>query len=488
MLCCDKCERWYHDTCVKTSVDAKSLEPNPLDKWLCAACKGEKFPALPDDIENGQLFMPDVSTSAAGDLPGNSDCSPHAPHPDKLWPPFGFNDATVAIELLGPECASFPDDCDSLSSQPPMPSTNQPLHVSAITRMKAHSKSPTQETKTLPLSKPISISSGLEANKPINEHVIPSRDGTSKPTMNGNSKPLLATQTRDLSAVATKQKAQAAAPKEISGPGLIRSGSPIPKTEIPNPLHAVNALAKQILNDKHARPNNVASSIAAVPPKVQTNEGISSQGQPTAGLASHERLGSEIACDNRHGAVGEDIPNPLKFSVPVRLDARKKRKKLPSICNPLQVDKSSSDPGKALSEVSKSDGQRSTAKKCDGDSTMSKQISEPSQIVSNGEVSKSNVDSENSLSHTTVSSPKPDTERISSGTEENATVTPSSSVQILDTEPERVDGVGSYGPDDRSDKCQSQPDSDTCFDKAERPAPLTSPLADMRVALKQASN
>jgi PHD-finger len=113
MLCCDKCDLWFHGPCVGTVMDSESLS-----NWRCPGCRGDEFPPLPENLES-ESYTPWLTETVIQkqELSRDVDCSPHAPNPEKMWPPFGLKNEVTMAEVLGPECESFPDDCAPLPSR-----------------------------------------------------------------------------------------------------------------------------------------------------------------------------------------------------------------------------------------------------------------------------------------------------------------------------------------------------------------------------------
>ena len=89
---------------------------------------GEELSEPADDI--GKKPSPDDDSR---------DCSPHAPDPSKLWPPFGLSGSKEAIEALGQECAAIPytedvpRQVDTEQNRPtiekPVPATEKRAHA-----------------------------------------------------------------------------------------------------------------------------------------------------------------------------------------------------------------------------------------------------------------------------------------------------------------------------------------------------------------------
>lgn len=100
MLCCDKCESWFHGPCINVEKEASAA----LKKWICFACSGQ--PPIEFNPESIISCNDEVSMADSDDY----DESPHAPNLEKLWPPFGLLGSPEAAEALGGECSVIPDD------------------------------------------------------------------------------------------------------------------------------------------------------------------------------------------------------------------------------------------------------------------------------------------------------------------------------------------------------------------------------------------
>ena len=93
MIGCDKCDKWFHGSCVDVDGD----EEDKLDHWLCPTCRGchidpnslaEKFHDA-YDCEMEEIEDDDIASKA--------------PDPSTLWPPFGLKKSEAALEALGIE-------------------------------------------------------------------------------------------------------------------------------------------------------------------------------------------------------------------------------------------------------------------------------------------------------------------------------------------------------------------------------------------------
>ena len=123
MICCDKCELWFHGSCVDANKDVFAED----QKWLCASCSGK--PSLSNPVVHEQSLeiiyrQDDVPEK---ELRGRDDFSEHSPNPEKLWPPVGLIDTTEALEAIGSDCFMIPDD-----TQPLPPSKNNGATVNAL--------------------------------------------------------------------------------------------------------------------------------------------------------------------------------------------------------------------------------------------------------------------------------------------------------------------------------------------------------------------
>ena len=93
MVGCDKCDRWYHGTCVGIS----GAEGEDLEHWFCPECKGLPVDPKPLIEKFHDTFECEVDDSE------DDDVASKAPDPAALWPPFGLKDSKTALEALGKE-------------------------------------------------------------------------------------------------------------------------------------------------------------------------------------------------------------------------------------------------------------------------------------------------------------------------------------------------------------------------------------------------
>lgn len=101
MVGCDKCDRWYHGSCMK--IDKETGDA--LSKWICPPClKGQVA-----KVKENNIMVPteDTKLPPAQDIitppliQPHNDISPHAPNPTSLWPPFGLRSSKAAVDVLG---------------------------------------------------------------------------------------------------------------------------------------------------------------------------------------------------------------------------------------------------------------------------------------------------------------------------------------------------------------------------------------------------
>jgi hypothetical protein len=113
MLCCDKCELWFHGHCVNITKEASE----GLNSWLCAECLRDP---PTDSIETSALSLTanDSETDYPRELRDDEEEIPHAPNPANMWPPFGLLGSEKANEALG-ECAAIADDTNLDSPKKP---------------------------------------------------------------------------------------------------------------------------------------------------------------------------------------------------------------------------------------------------------------------------------------------------------------------------------------------------------------------------------
>eukprot|EP00522_Entomoneis_paludosa_P015451 CAMPEP_0172443972 /NCGR_PEP_ID=MMETSP1065-20121228/4143_1 /TAXON_ID=265537 /ORGANISM="Amphiprora paludosa, Strain CCMP125" /LENGTH=1927 /DNA_ID=CAMNT_0013194385 /DNA_START=54 /DNA_END=5837 /DNA_ORIENTATION=- len=105
MLCCDKCDIWFHSHCVGLSTE----EANKIEEWVCPPCKGLTVDVSPDVIRGfHDAFGKEEDDS--GSTSDDDDVSSKAPQTEKLWPPFGLLGDSRANESLGQNLCAFPED------------------------------------------------------------------------------------------------------------------------------------------------------------------------------------------------------------------------------------------------------------------------------------------------------------------------------------------------------------------------------------------
>mmetsp|Transcript_5259 Transcript_5259/g.7657 ORF Transcript_5259/g.7657 Transcript_5259/m.7657 type:complete len:594 (+) Transcript_5259:1165-2946(+) len=99
MLCCDKCDKWFHGDCVNVQEE----DSIKITNWICPDCS-----KLCNNVKSISIARRNKSSSSSS-LPkakvyyiqANDDISPNAPNPEKLWPPFGLSDSAEAFTALG---------------------------------------------------------------------------------------------------------------------------------------------------------------------------------------------------------------------------------------------------------------------------------------------------------------------------------------------------------------------------------------------------
>jgi hypothetical protein len=94
MLGCDNCDKWFHGSCMKLDKAASDA----LVKWICPPCsgKGSAVQVTGAPVPVNDKPVPVLESSNL--IPN---CSPHAPNPVTLWPPFGLRNSSSAVEALG---------------------------------------------------------------------------------------------------------------------------------------------------------------------------------------------------------------------------------------------------------------------------------------------------------------------------------------------------------------------------------------------------
>ncbi|KAL3925773.1 MAG: hypothetical protein SGILL_000191, partial [Bacillariaceae sp.] len=109
MLCCDKCKKWFHGACMNVTLS----EADASESWLCSSCGGMEV----NSSAASAAGTKDEAVIPKEPLQSDSSfVSPHAPDPKTLWPAFGLLGSKPAIEALGLECSSIPEE--ALSTQP----------------------------------------------------------------------------------------------------------------------------------------------------------------------------------------------------------------------------------------------------------------------------------------------------------------------------------------------------------------------------------
>jgi hypothetical protein len=100
MVSCDQCDEWFHGHCVAVSKPVSE----DIGDWKCPSCIGSDPGTNTFDLDNFHDSY-DVETEEE-----ELDDSSKAPHPEKMWPPFGLFGSEKAKEALGDECCAIPDD------------------------------------------------------------------------------------------------------------------------------------------------------------------------------------------------------------------------------------------------------------------------------------------------------------------------------------------------------------------------------------------
>ena len=103
MLCCDKCDKWFHAKCVNVS------DANNIEEWACPTCRGESVVITEESVKD---FHGAFSREEDDDMSVSSDASisSKAPTTERLWPPCGILGSRKSSETLGRALCSFPDD------------------------------------------------------------------------------------------------------------------------------------------------------------------------------------------------------------------------------------------------------------------------------------------------------------------------------------------------------------------------------------------
>jgi len=102
MLKCASCDKKIHLACIITQKSG--LDKN--EKWVCPCCGIE-------NIADGNMGLAEDAVGLEGlavkNVNSEDGISPHAPDPNKLWPPFGLKESLSAVEAFGSDCLAIPD-------------------------------------------------------------------------------------------------------------------------------------------------------------------------------------------------------------------------------------------------------------------------------------------------------------------------------------------------------------------------------------------
>ena len=120
MLGCDKCENWFHATC----VGVKEEDSDQIDEWICPLCRGESVDVSQDALRgfHEAFGREDEEETLNAD---DDDESSKAPRIEKLWPPFGLLGSSECVSALGEHLCCLPSDtghCQTITL-PTVPST-----------------------------------------------------------------------------------------------------------------------------------------------------------------------------------------------------------------------------------------------------------------------------------------------------------------------------------------------------------------------------
>mmetsp|Transcript_3708 Transcript_3708/g.10216 ORF Transcript_3708/g.10216 Transcript_3708/m.10216 type:complete len:1861 (+) Transcript_3708:82-5664(+) len=166
MLCCDKCDVWFHSNCVGLSTK----EASAVEEWICPPCNGKPVDVTPDLIKGfhdafGKVEEDELSSSSLED----DDVCPKAPTVKALWPPFGLLGSTRSIESLGQNLCSLPDDLGQWDGTPSLPTAG----VVSVANHQSHRTVPTKHIQKAPPQPPRLLSLPASVVAVGNSHPIP---------------------------------------------------------------------------------------------------------------------------------------------------------------------------------------------------------------------------------------------------------------------------------------------------------------------------
>lgn len=92
MKCCSSCSKWYHPVCINTAMIPEAA-PGETE-WKCQSCKDGAIPTSLKSKAAKQAIWPFIGSF-------RDNISPHAPLPNKMWPPFGLSNSPEAHNNLG---------------------------------------------------------------------------------------------------------------------------------------------------------------------------------------------------------------------------------------------------------------------------------------------------------------------------------------------------------------------------------------------------
>ena len=102
MLCCDKCNKWFHGVCVGISTMG-------ADEWNCPACSDSAAATVDEKVVESfhDTFALEGANTDVADDESDDDVASKAPNAEDLWPPFGVLESVKAREALGTDMAPF---------------------------------------------------------------------------------------------------------------------------------------------------------------------------------------------------------------------------------------------------------------------------------------------------------------------------------------------------------------------------------------------
>jgi hypothetical protein len=119
MLGCDKCDRWFHGSCVQ--IEKQNIG-SISNCWVCPPCSSTTPGAIQNEEKREKQdhvsCLDDLHDLESTDVTESENVSAHAPKPEELWPPFGLANSTKAVGALGESHDSDKTEVDELMKLP----------------------------------------------------------------------------------------------------------------------------------------------------------------------------------------------------------------------------------------------------------------------------------------------------------------------------------------------------------------------------------